>query len=401
MKTIVLFTDSYPYGEGEIFLEKELMMSSGYDKMYIVPLNPNSDIKTKLIPDKAEIITVEKQATSKFDSIKAAFSPFVFKEIIENLSFPRKIKELLFFCRKAKSMSKSIEKALPSLDGQDVVLYSYWLFTGAVVIADLKKALSGKCNSVKAVSRAHRYDLYEYRNELNYLPLRRYILNKLDKVFPCSNNGRDYLSNRYPSYSHKIETAYLGTKDNSISLGGKQNGFHIVSCSYISPVKRIPLIIDALSNLNIDVIWSHIGGGQSLDEIREATKNLSGNIKVELLGNMNNDEIMQYYKNTQVSLFVNVSESEGLPVSIMEAISFGVPVLATDVGGTSEAVIDGYNGYLIDKNTSGKQIAEKILEIYNLEDSIYSKLCKNSREHWDSNFNSAKNYEQFYSTLCE
>ena len=48
---------------------------------------------------------------------------------------------------------------------------------------------------------------------------------------------------------------------------------------------------------------------------------------------------MDYYiKNNHFDVFINLSKFEGLPVSIIEAISFGVPVFATDAGGSREAV---------------------------------------------------------------
>ncbi|MFR4320263.1 MAG: glycosyltransferase [Blautia massiliensis (ex Durand et al. 2017)] len=44
---------------------------------------------------------------------------------------------------------------------------------------------------------------------------------------------------------------------------------------------------------------------------------------------------------------MNVSSSEGIPVSIMEATSFGIPGIATDAGGTKEIIRDKENGVLL------------------------------------------------------
>ena len=48
--------------------------------------------------------------------------------------------------------------------------------------------------------------------------------------------------------------------------------------------------------------------------------------------------LVDWYRRNRVDLFISLSSSEGLPVSMMEAISFGIPILATDVGGVSEIV---------------------------------------------------------------
>ena len=63
------------------------------------------------------------------------------------------------------------------------------------------------------ISRAHRYDIYEDANKINYLPFRKYLLNKVDYVFPCSDNGTMYLKTKYQDIESVIETAYLGTRD--------------------------------------------------------------------------------------------------------------------------------------------------------------------------------------------
>ena len=48
--------------------------------------------------------------------------------------------------------------------------------------------------------------------------------------------------------------------------------------------------------------------------------------------------MLDYYKNNIIDIFINLSASEGIPVSIMDAISFGIPCIATNVGGTGEIV---------------------------------------------------------------
>ena len=81
--------------------------------------------------------------------------------------------------------------------------------------------------------------------------------------------------------------------------------------------------------------------------IKSSTENLEENISVKLLGKVNNNDILNFYSITPVNLFINLSESEGIPVSIMEAISFSIPIIATDVGGVSEIVTEETDCYLI------------------------------------------------------
>ena len=67
----------------------------------------------------------------------------------------------------------------------------------------------------------------------------------------------------------------------------------------------------------------------------------------------------------QVDLFCNVSEYEGVPISIMEAMAYGIPCLATHVGGVSE-IVNCQTGILIEKNSSANQIKNYIVTFLHL-----------------------------------
>ena len=86
------------------------------------------------------------------------------------------------------------------------------------------------------------------------------------------------------------------------------------------------------------------------DELKQSAERSLHSTEFHLMGNTANSEVMRRYGKMNVDVFVNVSENEGLPISIMEATSFGMPVIATDVGGTSEIVKNGENGFLIEKD---------------------------------------------------
>jgi colanic acid/amylovoran biosynthesis glycosyltransferase len=54
--------------------------------------------------------------------------------------------------------------------------------------------------------------------------------------------------------------------------------------------------------------------------------------------NVDHAQVIDYYTTNHIALFLSLSSREGLPVSLMEAISCGIPLLATTVGGVSEVV---------------------------------------------------------------
>ncbi|MEG1497600.1 MAG: glycosyltransferase, partial [Clostridiales bacterium] len=92
-------------------------------------------------------------------------------------------------------------------------------------------------------------------------------------------------------------------------------------------------------------------------------------------------------------------ESEGIPVSIMEAISFGIPVIATDVGGVNEIVYNDQNGILLDKDFSDNQLIEAINKFAFMPNDEYLKYRDNARNIWEKNYDAEKNYTEFLNEI--
>ncbi|MCK7489734.1 MAG: glycosyltransferase [Anaerotruncus sp.] len=114
--------------------------------------------------------------------------------------------------------------------------------------------------------------------------------------------------------------------------GSSDGLLRIVTCSYIVPLKRLELFVSSLMKVSRKVIWTHIGDGQDKGKIFELSTKLPNNIQSNFLGHLENKDVLDYYQNNPVDLFVNVSSYEGVPVSIMEALSFGIEPVATDKG---------------------------------------------------------------------
>lgn len=97
-------------------------------------------------------------------------------------------------------------------------------------------------------------------------------------------------------------------------------------------------------------------------------------------------------------MFINVSESEGIPVSIMEALSAGIPILATDVGGTSEAVQDEV-GYLLDRDFEIDDAVRVIEKYINLPNIDQENFRNKAYQFWNKNYEAEKNYLEFYNNI--
>ncbi|MBQ4033783.1 MAG: glycosyltransferase [Paludibacteraceae bacterium] len=94
---------------------------------------------------------------------------------------------------------------------------------------------------------------------------------------------------------------------------------------------------------------------------------------------------------------MNVSSTEGVPVSIMEALAAGIPVIATNVGGTGE-IVDSNVGELINVKTSADDLLNILRKYYADRDKL-QKLRSNAVLRWNNLCNSDKNYSNFISQI--
>jgi glycosyltransferase involved in cell wall biosynthesis len=273
------------------------------------------------------------------------------------------------------------------------LFYTYWL--GPITLGvGLAKYNNPK---IKLISRAHRGDLYFEIDKLP--PYQKLIVSLVDELFLISNHGKNYIQQLYPGYSSKYKVSKLGTPEQNIATNQSKDGiFRIVSCSYMVPVKRIDLLIEGLKELglnkpNYSFEWNHIGYGPLESKLKEKSLTLPDNVSYSFLGFLDDNSFLSYYKNNPVDVFINVSSSEGIPVSIMEAQSFGIPVIATDVGGVSEIVSNSV-GVLLSSNPAPTDIAQSICKF--LDNPAFAKKARlSSKYNWSRNYDAEKNYMEF------
>ena len=130
------------------------------------------------------------------------------------------------------------------------------------------------------------------------------------------------------------------------------------------------------------------------DKIQELVREHNPDWCCVLHGTVDNSVILDYYGHHQVDCLISVSESEGIPVSMMEAISYGIPVLATDVGGVSE-IVTPQTGRLINKIYTQTEFNNQLM--YVLEN--VQEYSKTAISFFEENYNAEKNYKLFYKEI--
>ncbi len=293
-------------------------------------------------------------------------------------------------------------KAYKDIDYSNVPFYAFW-FYDCIYLARLKEIGFTQ----KIFSRAHGGDVFEERSSLSGKVLfRHYQLSFLNGVFSVSKAGTEYLKQRYKKYASKIQTIYLGSFYHEKMNPFVKDELVIVSCAKIRDVKRIHLIAEALKYIDIPCKWFHLGD-ENLDAKNDETipKYIKAkeelihckNIQHTSMGAMDNEDIYKFYELTPITAFISVSESEGIPVSMMEAISFGIPVISTDAGGCKE-IVTPQSGVLIPNDSSPIEIAKSIIDMFESEKNTNDFRIK-VRDYWMKTFNMESNYKHLFETL--
>jgi glycosyltransferase involved in cell wall biosynthesis len=171
----------------------------------------------------------------------------------------------------------------------------------------------------------------------------------------------------------------------------------------LEPVKRVDRILEgirtaAVQNPRQRFEWTHIGNGARRLELQKmADESFPPNAKGFLPGYTSKDALMSFYRDNPADVFINASETEGTPVAVMEAVSCGIPVIATSVGGNKE-IVGERNGILLNENPSPQVIADSILTLLDHPQAT-SNMRQESRKVWLERYNADANYAAFAERL--
>lgn len=301
-------------------------------------------------------------------------------------------------------IERRLQKYLSKIwKGEKMILYSYWLNMNAYFVAKVKRENS----QITAISKAHGFEIRDFEC---YIPFRKTTDTYLDKIIFIS----EYTKSEYESIMQRIKTT-KGSERRVIRLGVnnsskykqieilQKHALNIVSCSGIYKLKRLDLIIDSLAKVSdiAKINWVHFGTGNDFETILNyAEEKLKKSIiNFEFKGQINNYDLLKYYETNQIDIFINTSDYEGIPVSIMEAMSFGIPCIGRDIGGNNEIIVNQISGILLPKDATAELIATTIEGIFvqKVNDyKQYSQLRESTYQFWKKNFQATTNYNVFF-----
>ncbi len=279
------------------------------------------------------------------------------------------------------------------------LLYSYW--RGGQTLAAARWAADRQ--GTLAVTRVHRYELYDEAFAPPFQPWTT-VYAKLALVIAVAQQGADYLRQRGVA---RVCLSRLGVAAAARRADGSADGaWRIVSCSTLTPVKRVDRNAQLLCELarrqpSRRIEWTHFGAGPTRPAVQASLRHAPPNLVATLAGQVANAEVLAHYASRPVDAFVLLSASEGLPVSIQEALAHAIPVLACDVGGVAEAVAaNGDNGALVRPDAPIGDLADSLERLLLAPQAQAAARREAAWHRWARDFDAERNHAELAAALA-
>lgn len=403
---VVWITSGFPYAAGEQFIESEVHHWVDFPgDVVILPENAQGAAARSVPPE----VGVSTQLMLRWHRLgwqllgasQAAVSPLFWRELIAlatNRRISRYRVQHAFTTVIRTKMEERVLRSISKQHGRPIdVVYAYWMSVGA--FAGCVGRRKGFVRNV--VARAHGSDLYEHVRPESYKSLVRQCSGDFTAVFTISEDGRAH-AERYGFSPSQLRVSRLGVLSRSLCSASDENELRILSVSSMTPVKRVDLIAEAVAEVaerlqRSRITWTHAGAGpeaSKLDEVIEKVLAPLPNVTMELLGHVANPALMTWYAENPVDLLVNASSSEGVPVSIMEAMAHGVPPIGADVGGMREIIPPEL---LLSADFGVSELADRIVAFAQKakDPSFRESIVAAQRKQYDS----ASNYDDFVAQI--
>lgn len=197
------------------------------------------------------------------------------------------------------------------------------------------------------------FSLFYKESAQNVQSLITDILNKCDGIIVLSKQWKESISKICSNENIKVlynPTFIMDVKKINSSK------VKVLFMGRLGQRKGVYDIIEAAKNISSDVCIELYGDGEQ-EECQKIIKDNNLQFKVKIMGWISGDKKNEAFQSSDI--YILPSYNEGLPISILEAMSYGLPIISTPVGGTAEAVQDGLNGFLIEPGDC-MLLAEKI-----------------------------------------
>ena len=414
--TLLIFTESYPFSFAveDSFIEPEIKACQReFSQIVLIPtqvLGQRATTSNHILvnEDFAHYLQTRRQnIASAFGlAIRSLVSSLLWREflcqptVVLRPSYVLKTLRHISGAFVAKDWAETYLRDHRPRIGNPTML-TYWLSSTTTGLALLKN----KNQSLVVCSRAHGIDVYAERQTPPFFPCRDWTLRHIAAVFFTSTHARTYTNMHFPGHEKKLRIAPLGVPAPGWSCQpSSDDHFRIVSCSGIIPVKRIDLMAQGIAAFaakfpDRTITWTHIGNGPLRQVVTDwCQDHMPPNVQWQFIGSLQNHQVMVFYRDHPIDIFLNMSASEGgRPVAIMEAMSCSIPAIGPSQGGIPE-IINGTNGLLLPPDPKPEDIAQALGQALGDRPKMLA-MRQAAYQTWKQSYNSEMNSTSFASAL--
>lgn len=356
----------------------------------------------KLKFGKVLVVTVEgyKKQTNDFDKYNLINEDVIVlkPELNKNLSSFRDY--LIFFYKKIRSLSKKnsidLNKYVGIDNNPDIIFVNSWssIFESGRIkgIENFKRVVCVHGNPESFIWQSNNgdienaiYDAAKYLDSFNnHIYVSSIGLKKWESYLSSTNFSKFYLPNKGDdnliAHVYNNGKAYYKEKyfDNSF--------FNIVVCGSVQKrkaqdllLKLFPKILDFIPNIHLHIVGGisfRWGGKEIFDEINTSI------YKSYFTFYNHKDNALEYMMASDLALFT--SRAEAFPITILEYMALGKPIIASNVSGVPEMIKDGWNGLLYD-NSDLNGLVENLATLYR-DNNLREKISLNAIASYNDNF---------------
>ena len=250
----------------------------------------------------------------------------------------------------------------------------------------------------------------EFQNKKHSLHLeiakfsRGWTTKKADLVITPSKHLKSVV-NKWGAENERIKVIYNGTDLFKEKIDSSQKEYiNLITVGRLAPFKNIDKII--LSLIELQSIDSNlykltiVGDGPQRKNLEKLVSENRLTEFVTFTGQLEKEELKKYY--LEADIYIQASGYEGLPHTLLEAISHNLSIISTPIGGTNEILENNTNGWTVDlvdgKYPSEKEIATKILYLQENQEEDKDKKNKASLL-LKKQFNKESNFQEYIKTI--
>lgn len=208
-------------------------------------------------------------------------------------------------------------------------------------------------------TRHYGLELFPSRHERRLFRLATKLVNRV----VCVSHDGARLSIEEGAAPEKVRTIWNGIDITKFTYKAPAAGGPVVAVARLCPEKDVSTLLDAVAlaaRRDPDVRLEIAGDGPSRADLERHASQLKIGAHVRFLGEVRDVSALL----ARASMFVLPSLTEGISLTLLEAMARGLPVVATAVGGNPEVIVDGETGYLVPSGASGL-MAERLLQLRN------------------------------------